>query len=259
MPHYRTAILTYLDVLGFSELVQQSASDPTKVSEIMSILNIAKKRGTFGSATGGEYPTKLITHTLTFSDLIIRITYVEPHDDLIVRLNMELMMLAGIQCELTAIHGILLRGGVSLGPCYADDEYLFGPALIQSYRLEEQVALFPRIVIDTELVTEAAKRPNEIWPKVIRRGEDASYFIDYLYAGWQNPSGGFIRTGFRNADAMMSAHRFIIEDKLNHVRGDRARQKLLWTALYHNSVIDRLTLDGGNVPASLKISDQLLR
>ncbi|HEY2236973.1 MAG TPA: hypothetical protein VGK01_26130 [Candidatus Angelobacter sp.] len=162
MPHYRTAILTYLDVLGFSELVHQSASDPAKVSEIMSILKIAKKRGTCGIATGGEYATKIITRTFTFSDLIIRITYVEPHDDLIVRLNMELMMLAGIQCELTAIHGILLRGGVSLGPCYGDDEYLFGPALIQSYRLEEQVALFPRIVIDTDLVTEAAKRPNEI-------------------------------------------------------------------------------------------------
>ena len=172
---------------------------------------------------------------------------------------MELMMLAGIQCELTAIHGILVRGGVSLGPCYADDEFLFGPALIQSYRLEEQVAVFPRIVIDTDLIAEALKRPNKVWPKVIHRGEEASYFIDYLYAAWQTPVGGFMRTGFNNADAMMSAHRFIIEDKLKHVQGDRPKQKLLWAALYHNSVLDRLAGEGNDISPSIKIADDVLR
>jgi hypothetical protein len=116
---------------------------------------------------------------------------------LILRLNMELMKLAGIQCELTAIHGILLRGGISLGECYEDEDFIFGPALVNSYELEERTAVFPRIVIASDLVEASTKETGEVWPRVIRRGEDAAYHVDYLYGGCHAVPGGFMRMGFK--------------------------------------------------------------
>jgi hypothetical protein len=241
MANYRKVLLTYLDILGFRELIRQSNGNPGKVAEILHVLKVTKRKGTAGVATvddNGE--TKLITRTHNFSDLIIRITLIDNPDDLIVRLNMELMTLAAIQCELTAIHGILLRGGISIGECYEDHEFIFGPALVDSYELEEKTAVFPRIVISQSLVEVSSKETGEVWPRVIRRGEDAAFYVDYLYAGCHTKPGGFMRTGFNSAGALLKGHQILIADKLAHTKEARARQKVLWTALYHNSVIDRL-------------------
>jgi hypothetical protein len=95
MANYRKVLLTYLDILGFREMIRKSSGDPAKVQEILQILKIAKRKGTTGIATADDNgETKLITRTHNFSDLIIRITFIDNPDDLIVRLNMELMMLA---------------------------------------------------------------------------------------------------------------------------------------------------------------------
>jgi hypothetical protein len=241
MATYRKVLLTYLDILGFRELIRQSASNPSKVYEILNILKIAKRKGTTGMAAADyDGETKTITRAVNFSDLILRITYIDQVSELIVRLNMELMKLAGVQCQLIAQHGILLRGAISLGELYDNDDLIFGPALVNSYELEERTAVFPRIVIASDLVETAAEETAQVWPSVIRRGEDAAYFVDYLYAGAQSKPGGFMSTGFNLASSLVKGHQLMIEDKLVHTTGERARQKVLWTALYHNSVVDRL-------------------
>jgi hypothetical protein len=246
MANYRKVLLTYLDILGFREMIRESVGNPGKVAEILHVLKVTKRKGTTGIATADDNgETKLITRTHNFSDLIIRITFIDNPNDLIARLNMELMMLAGIQCELTASYGILLRGGLSMGECYEDDEFIFGPALVHSYELEEKTAVFPRIVISQSLVDMASKEIATVWPLVIRRGEDAAFYVDYLYAGCRTTPGGFMSTGFKSASALIKAHQLLIADKLAHIKEERARQKVLWTALYHNAVIDRLKAEEG--------------
>ena len=50
-------------------------------------------------------------------------------------------------------------------------------------------------------------------------------------------------TGFNAASSLVKGHQIMIADKLVHTTGERARQKVLWTALYHNAVVDRLKFD----------------
>jgi hypothetical protein len=132
-----------------------------------------------------------------------------------------------------------------MGECYEDDEFIFGPALVHSYELEEKTAVFPRIVISQSLVEMASKETATVWPRVIRRGEDAAFFVDYLYAGCHTTPGGFMGTGFNSASALLKGHQLLIADKLTRIQEERARQKVLWTALYHNAVIDRLHAEDG--------------
>ena len=46
-----------------------------------------------------------------------------------------------------AVNGIFLRGGISIGPFYHENNILLSPALVQSYKLETERAAYPVIII----------------------------------------------------------------------------------------------------------------
>jgi hypothetical protein len=62
-------------------------------------------------------------------------------------LNFECMVLANAQCQEIFSSGILLRGAICVGDLFIGDHATFGPALIDAYDLESNVAVFPRIAI----------------------------------------------------------------------------------------------------------------
>ncbi len=50
-------------------------------------------------------------------------------------------------------YGMMLRGGLCSGGFYADNSFIYGQALVDSYMIEEKVAIYPRIVV-TDLIVE---------------------------------------------------------------------------------------------------------
>ena len=244
MSEYREAILSYLDVLGFSALIEQSEKNSAKINEIIELLTTTKRKGEYGMLT----PPPV---TQYFSDLMVRTTFIPPHP-LISRLNAELMTLAKIQCEL-ATRKILIRGGVCLKDVYRDGELLFGPALVRSYELAEKVAVVPRIIIDTHLMKQAESENGVIWEHVYKRGEDGQYFVDYLTAALNDPH--YVGATFGTANELLSNHKKTIEDGLKeHIKDDGIRQKYIWMGLYHNSTVGRFA--PGEL--ALRITDEIL-
>jgi hypothetical protein len=57
--------------------------------------------------------------------------------------------LAKIQLGL-AVEGFFLRGGVTIGALCHDNELIFGPALNRAYCLESGLAIYPRILLDSD-------------------------------------------------------------------------------------------------------------
>src|SRR5207247_8133658 len=51
-----------------------------------------------------------------------------------------------LQMEL-AREGYFIRGALSVGDLYVDDQIVFGPALMEAYRAEQQRAVFPRVIL----------------------------------------------------------------------------------------------------------------
>jgi len=51
--------------------------------------------------------------------------------------------------------GVLLRGGVSKGYLFHDDDTVFGPALVEAYNFEQSVAVFPRIMLSRQVYEDA--------------------------------------------------------------------------------------------------------
>lgn len=71
----------------------------------------------------------------------------------------------------------LFRGGIALGPLYMNSEenFVWGKALVEAHNLEENSAIYPRIVLSRQLESFDLSR----MPKV-RQDFDGMYFVDYL-------------------------------------------------------------------------------
>jgi len=224
MAVYQKALLTYLDVLGFSDLIQTGHPD-----EILRVLSATKRKGKAVKSGSTTHNSSV----QNFSDLIVRINCVSDEAVLPTLLKSELETLATIQCELTAFNRILLRGGVSLGDLYFDGEFMFGPALVKSHQLGEQVAVFPRIVVDSTLVTQTLHCGfDKEWQWHLQRGEDGAYFIDYL-----QPLLTSTREFHEKLIETLIAHKTTVEEKLIALssRNERTKQKALWMAMYHTA------------------------
>ncbi len=92
------------------------------------------------------------------------------------------MMVAIIQGNFL-ISNVLVRGGIAYGKFFSDDVMICGNALTRAYWLESNVAIYPRIVIDTELIEQLQYFNLQIDNSVfwLRQDTDGIVYVDY----WQ--------------------------------------------------------------------------
>jgi hypothetical protein len=186
---YREALLAYIDILGFRKVIEKSATTPSVVPTILKTLGDLKKQTSEGGRViredGEQRPTSIF-RAFNFSDLTVRATFIDTSTNYIDILKWEFLYLSGIQVTLTCQLDILLRGAISIGKISMEpdmaigDDILFGPALVRSYELESQVAIWPRIIIDSPVI-EKANQEGSLWPEYINKDEDEEFFIDYLF------------------------------------------------------------------------------
>lgn len=148
---YQKAIVTFIDILGFKNLVKQSDAD--RINNILSKIE---------KATSPPAPNELFKNVadnakiVSFSDSIIRVRKIETKKNKKCPTGLlfqELMSLVHAQSELLD-YEIVIRGCVSFGDIYISKGRVFGPGLIQAYELESKSALYPRIIIDPKLIQE---------------------------------------------------------------------------------------------------------
>jgi hypothetical protein len=247
---YRQCVVTYLDILGFRDLVENSA--PTKIGIILEMLSEISK----DKDNPVRDPSQFWT---SFSDLVLRILPCPPPVDLLdfsSKLYWELKSIAGVQSSLARC-GILVRGATTIGEMYNDEHRVFGPALIRAYELERKIAVYPRIVVDESLhkaLTNSIGAAGERWAglssvlsrlapsRVLSQGEDGVWFIDYL-----NVSIDAYRSvrGIATLLGVIESHKSVIENMMsasarvgpipNHLS-----VKYDWLANYHNHTVNTL-------------------
>ena len=47
----------------------------------------------------------------------------------------------------SVMHGLLLRGGISIGKLIHTEKDIYGPVFIDAYKLESECAIYPRIIL----------------------------------------------------------------------------------------------------------------
>lgn len=77
---------------------------------------------------------------------------------------------------------LLTRGAISTGNFFCDDTMVWGTGLVNSYLLENKVAIYPRIIIDPKLIGElkiaidGEKYHSYKW---LKQDEDGLFFVHY--------------------------------------------------------------------------------
>ncbi len=145
------------------------------------------------------------------------------------------------QYQLTMVlGGFFIRGALSFGPLYIDDEMIFGLSLIEAVDLEKK-AKYPRIVISStamDIVKEQmnfyANHRESPHNAELLVGDDDQCFIDYLSVGEDE------RTRANDA-LILERHKAVIVRNLNQYKNDdTVKDKYLWAAAYHNYYCKRI-------------------
>lgn len=236
---FRPAVITFIDILGFSDLVAKSDNPQT-------IRDILRRLASFAANAEESEHEVDETAAVVFSDSIIRVRFIDGRYRS-GALFQEVLKLLHVQGEMLS-DNVLLRGGLTVGMIHVEGQLAFGPGFIRAYQLESEFANYPRIVIGPEvfkalrasdrLVAEHHDLADEIHyqGRMLKRGDDGLWFIDYLYGIWGEMDEP------ENHPALVEQHRALIISRANAApENSRVLQKYLWLAGYLNDVAERIS------------------
>lgn len=149
-----------------------------------------------------------------FSDNILLAVKIEIDDPNRAAKIEKIINLAGNIYNDALRHGYLIRGGITEGEFYKDDDNLFvyGKALIEAINLEEKIAIYPRIVVQNSI-----KESN---PQYFQQDKDGVLYLD-----------SFMFTGLYN---YVSYKQPLLKILKQNSIDKKVRQKIMWTISYFN-------------------------
>jgi hypothetical protein len=207
--------VAFLDILGFSALVEADAEAPLPIHlpRILTCLELVQE------TIDGDIDLDI----QTFSDSIIITSAFDPE-------SFCLLLDLVVAMERTFIENALcLRGGVAFGRHYDDGRVLYSGGLVSAYRIESRQAKVPRVVVDRNLLDLMLNRPDiesdhrDRIHATLLQDKDGQAFVNYLDEG------------------ILVPHRTVVADigGASLRSGDPSLlEKYLWLVEYHNHMCD---------------------
>jgi hypothetical protein len=216
-------VVAYLDVLGITARIKGSREKQTDALNVLH--NLYSYIFELSDAERGIKKYSDIKFKV-FSDNIIIAKKLSANrtEDVVTLLN----CVSNFLCAAVG-DGVswLVRGGITLGDFYIDDTIVWGPALLRAYELEDKIANYPRVLLDTSVVNllEKSKQGTEY----IRVDFDGMPFLNYMSI-WHF-AGEIVSAAFEKMK---------VEARLpDGTYPEKVHQKLSWHMRYVNSELDR--------------------
>jgi len=138
----------FLDVLGFKQMVQESFAGNAPYplfARLHRIIQAEILRLNMYQLGSGETDWAL----KVFTDNIV-LGYPLFSGDGESEYGFVIGRIAEYQLTMS-LAGFFVRGGLAIGPLFMDDNIVYGPAIIEAYRAESELARDPRIVLSQEV------------------------------------------------------------------------------------------------------------
>ena len=235
---YVESVVTFIDILGFGEMV---GADSTGED----VLRVVSRFRMYGTEDLDGRRQSLKGAAIQFSDCIVRCTPLRTGREETIRedVSEEVEDLTYLQGELAA-EGIFLRGGIAIGRAHIDVGGVFGPAMIEAYRLESQHAVHPRIVLHPDIVKRYGSAGDagagvyaDDQVMLTRAADDGLHFVDYLRNFPREVHTESSPWRENIARSYMVPRKTLIERELaRHPALSKVRSKYAWLAGYHNDV-----------------------
>lgn len=159
---YTYRFIAFIDILGFKDLVKRK-----DINDILCLLktfqevglryykDIINKNDPIKNNTQntGDKQLNYVTNdrqVSIFSDLIV-ISYSNNRRNIGHTVFELIRDVSSLQSSLL-FHGVLIRGGITYDRLYHKNQICFGDGLIRAYDLETKTAIYPRIIVDPEIL-----------------------------------------------------------------------------------------------------------
>ncbi len=222
---YTNKLIAYLDVLGIKQLI----ADNRKGNEHVAIDKIEEMR-------------KIVTASSDISDSIEDFNYLHISDSFVFVCEPKsvialIELLSTIQTRIINECNFLLRGAITVGDTIIreDGKFIIGPAYIQAFQMQEDDAIYPRIIADKGVVKQLDKSKAAI-DKYLQQDSDKEFFVDYINV-YRN------REGLKKKDITIRLRR---EDNFGFLKkrfeeyyensNHNISQKYGWTMQYYKNV-----------------------
>ena len=242
--NYKNGFVTFFDILGFKKMIHEKSC-----GEVNDIVNIFYKENNQVVESAGDCNYDI--NTISFSDSIIRVSVLNEEysdrDYCEVFLN-ELINLSCIQMSLIKA-GILVRGGIAFGEIYIDknENIAFGLGFNEAYKLESEIAEFPRIVVSPDIMNTFEDIFNDECEnmisniiKCLKLDRDGLFYVDYLKQSMslqfyiQEHKNGKVDKNIFFED--MKAHKKLIVNSIKSQLDIKVEKKYNWLTSYHNEI-----------------------
>lgn len=249
-PRLIPSVVSFIDVLGFSSLGMNAINNQTGdvfLNEIHHSLRKARR-----AITPYEFlPAKI----KVFTDNVVIGWPIRGDGE--GELGNTFLNLAEYQFSL-ALDGFFIRGGVSVGPHFMDEETVFGPELITAYNLESQVAVYPRIILSKTSKQKVLDCINYYSPQSsspfnleLLEDMDGEWFLNYLHVLHEKYEDSVDEGDYAPFFPHLETHRNKIVNALHtHANNHKLLKKYSWLANYHNYFCDEFVY---GTPQHLKI------
>ncbi len=206
LPKIKEYYISFFDVLGYKEKMKELSHDDLLKDLYYSVINTIN---TIDDSNKILFRTKNELKVSIFSDNIA--VCMEACNAGPVELLSFLEIIKEVQLHFLE-NGLLLRGGVTKGNLAIDDLIIFGQALIDAVKLEQEEE-YPRIVI-SDIVINDIYKPIEFYTKdkeeldVIERAinDKNDSMIDYLFKFFNNCFSKIDRKYFINRNELELVH-----------------------------------------------------
>jgi hypothetical protein len=244
---YEKRVVAFIDILGFKSLLDETVDSKGGDNEER-IDNVIEAYQTIKEIWQTDSFSNIATVSTTkkvsiFSDsIVVSFKAEEPSEIFSTLLDIKHLIMDLISRK------ILCRGAISIGKFIHTDDYLFGPALIEAYTLESKAAMYPRVILDRDIIEAGYKHSpsnlssseaKDYVESLLEQDSDGMYYIDYFFKAqselddpdYDFPEyieilGGIIRSGL-----MGSSH---------HGKAD-LRVKYSWMRERYNRMVEIVT------------------
>jgi len=248
---YEQCYVACLDILGFKEKVMDSRNRAAILEVLLKTINICDTIPTGGKLVGLSGNERIIpVQSRFFSDTLGFFIKEKPEN-----LPHMLLIIRYLQDRLWE-QGICLRGGITVGEMYwpvDKGNITLGPGWIEAYKLESEIAIYPRIVVSPKL--HGTLDGADAYPfganaaplkNYIRTDADGVHFLDLLHAGIVRPQDEqFNKSDWHfcltwhsvepsRLNTIRAAVQKTIDENLAEQPEDRVRQKYAWLQSYLN-------------------------
>lgn len=160
---YEQRVVAVIDILGFKALLdgtldKKGNDNEEAINAVISAYEAIREIWHLDEGPGFFNPKSAETKKVSiFSDcLVVSFEIKQPSEVFFTLLEIKWLIMRLLARK------ILCRGAISLGKFIHTDNYLFGPALVEAYLLESKAAMYPRVILDTNVIEAGAKNRGDL-------------------------------------------------------------------------------------------------